>query len=116
MWRRFPNEALAVGAIGLTPLWVWVRGRRIARHPVLEPHAQYDHQPAAPSERMWGADQRRNDRDGTVDHDERSHHRIDPGLRRHHRQGGPRLHRARYPGERRRHFLDEEKQLTACAK
>jgi hypothetical protein len=26
------------------------------------------------------------------------------------------LHRARYPGERRRHFLDEEKQLTACAK
>ena len=52
--------------------WVPALWPTIARHSVLESHVVHDHDfpDVAGGERHLGADQCKNDRDGTVDHDE----------------------------------------------
>ena len=84
MRRRFPNEALAVGAIGLTLAFVgsgaWAQNRKGIRFWNLTLNTITQLQLSPAGKNAWGADQCRNDRDGTVDHDERLRITgIDPG-------------------------------------
>jgi hypothetical protein len=75
MRRRSASEVLAVGAIGLTLAFVGSAASAQDRKGIrfwnltLNTITQLQLSPAGKN--AWGADQCRNDRDGTVDHDER---------------------------------------------
>jgi hypothetical protein len=75
MRRGFPGEVLAVSAIGLTFALVgsgaWAQDRKGIRFWNLTLNTITQLQLSPAGKNAWGADQCRNDRDGTVDHDER---------------------------------------------
>jgi hypothetical protein len=84
MRRRSAGEVLAVGAIGLTLAFVGsaasAQDRRGIRFWNLTLNTITQLQLSPAGKNAWGADQCRNDRDGTVDHDERLRITgIDPG-------------------------------------
>jgi hypothetical protein len=123
MRRRSASEVLAVGAIGLTLAFVGsaasAQDRRGIRFWNLTLNTITQLQLSPAGKNAWGADQCRNDRDGTVDHDERLRITgIDPGR-----------YDARFSDKTGRIcvvrdiqvndgavFSIEEKQLTDCAK
>jgi hypothetical protein len=84
MRRRSAGEVLAVGAIGLTLAFVGLaasaQDRKGIRFWNLTRNTITQLQLSPAGKNAWGADQCRNDRDGTVDHDERLRITgIDPG-------------------------------------